>query len=147
MKIAVLTSNPNSFLIENISKYYTLETVCHELRTSIRHFLPFYLRRARKHPFRISLEVMYQIVKLLVDKHEQRNFSYQGPICKTTNINSKKITKVLSAIDPDILLIDGTSIVKNRVLKIAKRGVINVHCGINPLYRGGGNPWVVKLAG
>jgi methionyl-tRNA formyltransferase len=51
-------------------------------------------------------------------------------------INSNETIELLQQVDPDTLLVYGTSVVKNTVLGLARDVCLNMHTGISPYYRG-----------
>lgn len=53
-----------------------------------------------------------------------------------TGINSAQTIALLKQIDPDALLIYGTTVVKSEILDLARDICINMHTGISPYYRG-----------
>jgi len=58
------------------------------------------------------------------------------PHYKVKNINDKKTKSILKKLKPDLIVVFGTSIIKSPVIMIPKKGILNLHSGIVPLYRG-----------
>lgn len=59
------------------------------------------------------------------------------PLIKTSDINDLETREATKALDPDILLSNNFhQIIGPEILKIPKKGSVNVHPGIIPLYRG-----------
>ncbi|MBK8339844.1 MAG: hypothetical protein IPK99_07515 [Flavobacteriales bacterium] len=52
------------------------------------------------------------------------------------DINSQEVVDLLERERPELLLVYGTKILKEPVLRTARRGVLNAHCSILPEYRG-----------
>jgi len=52
------------------------------------------------------------------------------------NINSKDVQKIITSLKPDIGIIVGTSILKNKIISLFPKGVLNLHTGLLPKYRG-----------
>ncbi|WP_159039841.1 formyltransferase family protein [Christiangramia fulva] len=52
------------------------------------------------------------------------------------DINSELTLKVLNDIDPDYIILFGTSIIQNELLKAFPQRVINLHLGLSPWYKG-----------
>jgi len=52
------------------------------------------------------------------------------------NVNSAETIKLLQKYQPDLVVINGTRIIKKEVLKAIKAPFINTHVGITPKYRG-----------
>jgi methionyl-tRNA formyltransferase len=51
-------------------------------------------------------------------------------------INSAEGERVVSSLDPDVILVFGTVMVKNHLLSLAREVALNLHTGISPYYRG-----------
>ena len=51
------------------------------------------------------------------------------------NINEGKCIEFISEQNPDIIAVCGTTVLKPEVFRLAKRGTINIHCGVTPEYR------------
>jgi hypothetical protein len=51
-------------------------------------------------------------------------------------INSGGFAALLEEIGPDIVVVLGNSVIKPRVISIPARGMINIHSGLSPYYRG-----------
>lgn len=52
------------------------------------------------------------------------------------SVNSEENISILKHISPDIVVVNGTRIVSEKVLKAVNARFINIHAGITPLYRG-----------
>ncbi|MES2893433.1 MAG: formyl transferase [Bacteroidota bacterium] len=52
------------------------------------------------------------------------------------SINSVKTIQLLSELNPDLIIINGTRIISSKVLKSVSCTFINIHAGITPKYRG-----------
>lgn len=50
--------------------------------------------------------------------------------------NSKQSEEILTDLQPDVLVIYGTSIIKDHILNLAKQKALNMHTGKSPYYRG-----------
>jgi folate-dependent phosphoribosylglycinamide formyltransferase PurN len=59
-------------------------------------------------------------------------------------INDKETELKIHQFNPDILIVFGTSIVKENIFMIPKIGTLNIHPGINPKYKGAGSFWALK---
>jgi methionyl-tRNA formyltransferase len=53
-------------------------------------------------------------------------------------INSDESYNLIKSLEPDVILIYGTSVISDRILSLARREAINMHTGISPYYRGAG---------
>jgi len=65
------------------------------------------------------------------------------PIFEVAHINNNTSYHLLKLLNPDILVVCGTSIIKSKIFNIPKNKTINLHCGITPEYRGFGNFWAL----
>ena len=59
-----------------------------------------------------------------------------APVHEVASINSKRARKLLQDLQPDILVINGTSIVKEPIIRLAGTAAINLHTGVVPDFRG-----------
>lgn len=83
--------------------------------------------------FLLSRKRISEIKKLygLSDKkYSKENFK------KVVSVNSNETIKILEEISPDLIIVNGTRIIANKVLKNIKSTFINTHVGITPKYRG-----------
>lgn len=53
------------------------------------------------------------------------------------SINNLKYVKIMKDLAPDIILVMGTSLIKEDIIKLPSLGILNIHTGISPFYRGG----------
>jgi methionyl-tRNA formyltransferase len=51
-------------------------------------------------------------------------------------INSTEGVNLVSSLQPDVILVFGTGVVKERILSLARNVALNLHTGISPYYRG-----------
>ena len=57
-------------------------------------------------------------------------------------INSEKILKKIEDINPNLIILNATSLIKKKLINLYKNKIINVHAGLIPYYRGTGcNVW------
>lgn len=52
------------------------------------------------------------------------------------DINNKEVEKILQKINPDLVLVNGTRIIKKNILLSINKPFVNTHVGITPRYRG-----------
>ena len=57
------------------------------------------------------------------------------PSTEVENINSESVLNRIKEINPDLILVHGTSIVKNHIIENSKLA-LNLHWGLSPYYRG-----------
>jgi hypothetical protein len=50
--------------------------------------------------------------------------------------NGKRCLDHLAAIQPDVIAVYGTVVIKAKVMAAARKGILNIHTGISPRYRG-----------
>jgi methionyl-tRNA formyltransferase len=64
------------------------------------------------------------------------NFLVPHLVTRVHGINSEEATAVVSSLHPDVILVFGTSVVKDSVLTLARDVALNLHTGVSPYYRG-----------
>ncbi len=72
----------------------------------------------------------------------QRKFNDfpKNPIVKTDSINSQEIFEIIEAEMPDLIIVSGTSLIKEKILSLKPSiGIINLHTGLSPYIKGGPN--------
>ena len=62
--------------------------------------------------------------------------NFPAEVFNTSNLNSDESVQKLRALGPDLILLDGSVIIKPPVIASAKNGAINSHPGLLPEYRG-----------
>ena len=50
-------------------------------------------------------------------------------------INSEKILKKIEDINPNLIILNATSLIKKKLINLYKNKIINVHAGLIPYYR------------
>lgn len=56
------------------------------------------------------------------------------------SINSEASVNFIKSLQPDLIMVSGTSIVKTDILKLPiKKGIVNLHTGLSPYIKGGPN--------
>jgi methionyl-tRNA formyltransferase len=61
-------------------------------------------------------------------------------LIKVKNVNDEEVLNFLKNINPDILIISGTRIIKSPILNLpVKLGILNLHTGLSPYVKGGPN--------
>jgi methionyl-tRNA formyltransferase len=63
-------------------------------------------------------------------------FSHPELLQHVHGINTAEGVRVVSSLEPDLILVFGTGIVGNKILSLARRVALNMHTGISPYYRG-----------
>jgi methionyl-tRNA formyltransferase len=64
------------------------------------------------------------------------SFSVPELVTRVHGINSKEGVRVVSSLQPDVILVFGTGVVRERILSLARNVALNLHTGISPYYRG-----------
>ncbi len=62
--------------------------------------------------------------------------THRPPNHRVTSVNDERTTALLSALQPDVVVVHGTRIISTAVLKTMACPVINMHAGITLRYRG-----------
>jgi len=61
------------------------------------------------------------------------------------NVNSKKTIETINKLNPDVIIVNGTTIISSKVLNSSNAVFINTHVGITPEYRGvHGGYWALR---
>ena len=55
------------------------------------------------------------------------------------SINTEAGVDTIRKIQPDVILVYGTEVISDKILRLARMGVLNMHTGISPYYRGAGS--------
>ena len=139
MKIVVLTSNSlrHKFLANTLSSYCDDALIISECKPQTSSF------DDSKNYTKIENHF------LLRDKTEKSFFPNDNYFISKTlpilykEVNSPYVYKVIKNFKPDILIIFGSSIIKEPLISLLPTGhIINLHLGISPYYRGSGtNFW------
>jgi len=80
-----------------------------------------------------ELEMVRERQKDLEDLAETLNI----PVYRVENYHAAPAITLLQKADADLGILYGTNIIKEEVFSIPKRGSINIHQGLAPIYRGG----------
>ena len=139
MKIVVLTSNSlrHKFLANTLSSYCDDALIISECKPQTSSF----------DDSKNSIEIENHF--LLRDETEKSFFPNDNYFIPKTlpivykEVNSPYVYEVIKNFKPDILIIFGSSIIKEPLLSLLPTGhIINLHLGISPYYRGSGtNFW------
>lgn len=73
---------------------------------------------------------------LLFGAADTIQFPHSVPSYKVDNINDKFVYDKVMELAPDLIVVLGTSIIKPPLIKVPAKGMINLHMGITPEYRG-----------
>lgn len=75
-------------------------------------------------------------------KHYQTTFKGypQSEIIKTSDINDNRINEILKQLNPELVIVSGTSLIRKSLIELKfPKGIINLHTGISPYVKGGPN--------
>jgi len=62
------------------------------------------------------------------------------PLLKTDNINTDNVYNFTQNLEPNIIMVSGTSLIKEKLLSLKPSiGIINLHTGLSPYIKGGPN--------
>ena len=68
------------------------------------------------------------------------NFPNTPPITEVQKINSEETVDFIKSLMPDLLVVSGTSILKEKILSLSfPKGIVNLHTGLSPYIKGGPN--------
>ena len=87
-----------------------------------------------------TIWIYSQITKRYIAKHllkpnNFKNFPTEIDLHRVKNASSSQCLSILKSLEPELIIVFGTSILKPEVLSIAKRYTLNIHGGIVPKYR------------
>jgi methionyl-tRNA formyltransferase len=128
MKTIVLTTDTkhHTFFIRELAKVHPIHSTVLETSTLEPGF-------SVKHDFEDQREEFEQVHLL---ENENISIDKFSETISFDNINSSECLSYLSKIKPDVLLVYGTRIIRNAVIRVCPEGIINLH-GANPeKYRG-----------
>lgn len=76
-------------------------------------------------------------IEEIIGQHDLKPINYEAGFCQfVNNINSDKVCRQLKALNPDVVVINGTRILSKKILEIINIPFLNIHTGITPKYRG-----------
>ena len=64
-------------------------------------------------------------------KLERPELAFEVP-----HINDRRVVELARQLSPDIIAVFGTSLIKGPLLKLGRLGIVNLHGGLSPKYRG-----------
>ncbi|MBA3469235.1 MAG: formyl transferase [Herpetosiphonaceae bacterium] len=111
----------------------------------------FIRRRIKKHGLtKVAGQILFQLLVVPYLKRQSRpriaeiwrQFNFIAAaipaekIVKVDSVNSPATITLLQALEPDIVIVNGTRIIAKKVLEAIAAPFVNMHAGITPLYRG-----------
>ena len=124
VKCVIIQKVPPKFLIKKISSF--IKKI--GLINTISETFYFLLNKSPK-----NKEVLAWFKERTANSENEKD--WLAPIKVVSDINSDESYLFLQNINPDIIVIWGGSILKKRILDLAKY-CLNIHSGVAPLYRG-----------
>jgi methionyl-tRNA formyltransferase len=79
---------------------------------------------------------MQEQLRRVFGSENPSEFKHHALVQHVSGINTAEGYRVVSALNPDTLLVFGTGIVGGRILRLARTIALNVHTGLSPYYRG-----------
>ena len=155
MKISIIVGNALMFkyLAYEIQKEFNSEQIqiIVENTYSKENFKKQIIFRIKKYGIiKFIDEVLYRLYESIIQKNKQiynNHFQESEKLLIdyfSKNINDIKTEQIIKKFNPDILIIFGTSIIKENIFSIPKYGTLNIHPGVNPKYKGAGSFWALK---
>lgn len=159
MKIILLAGNgvSSKFIFNGLKNKVAIEKV---LMTSSVSKSKMVKRRIKRLGFlKVANQLIFQIVVTRLLKQSSRNKYYKrveelgldktnipsDTIVHVGSVNSDECINQLKEINPDIVIVNGTSIISDKVLNSTDAIFINTHIGITPQYRGvHGGYWALR---
>lgn len=86
-------------------------------------------------PFKNSFYRVFRKFKY-VDTSARTLKNYCKVVHEVPNLTGKKCETILSSINPDVIVLGGSRIIKENILCIPRVGTLNAHPGMLPYYRG-----------
>lgn len=150
VKIVMLSGQPisSTLMFHGLSETYEIETVIQETPVSMKTIMK---RRAKKIGyFNAAGQIAFGLLVLPIVKKFSKNrkaeifqkFNLNNSeipaekITKVSSVNSEESILALKRINPDIVVVNGSRIVSQKVLSSIDAVFINTHEGITPRYRG-----------
>ena len=151
MKIAIATQN-NDFCKSLIALYLQESEVRPSLiifeETGFSGYFKQIRARYRRYGVLKTIDMcLYYAFMALRPKKEFMHEAYKNdhiPTISTKSLNTREISQRLLRDETDLVILISTGLVDESFMASCKSGAVNIHPGINPLYRGaGGNFWAL----
>ncbi len=157
MKIVMLAGKGDSskFVFNEIQKYYPIIKVLEEESPNKFNMIRNRVRRVGW--INVIGQIMFLLfskllkvksknrIKKLIEDYELSKSPINERVLKhVTSVNSDEAIEELKHLDPDIVIVNGTRIISQKVLSSVRAKFINTHLGITPKYRGvHGGYWAI----
>ena len=149
-KIVIICNNEKlpSFIYNGLKKGYNIKNVIVESPLKKRVIIKNRIKKLGL--FRVIGQILFRIIifNFLNKKSQKRKFQIikyynlcdkkidNNQIIRVQSVNSYACIKALLNINPKIVIVFGTRIISDKVLKKVKSTFINIHAGMTPMYRG-----------
>ncbi len=134
------TINASNIYVEKLTNNYEI-FVLEEKNITFPKAIKTLKKRWGKYGFWSVLNLLaLRVFLLFFHKPEEVNKNYK-PDLKVQDLTGIKTQEFLTSVAPDILIINGCSILKKELLNVILCPIINAHFGITPRFRGRGNFW------
>ena len=118
--------------MHQLLKRYSVPQFCSKLIEKVMHII---LRDTHKKQ-RAMINILGEDMCL--------NFKDPEKIVYVKGINMPSSIEIVKNYSPDLILIYGTGIIGRRIMEIPTKGILNMHTGMSPIYRGtGGVFWPI----
>jgi folate-dependent phosphoribosylglycinamide formyltransferase PurN len=84
----------------------------------------------------LSIFSQKRIEEIIKDNNLDSNDIPTDKLKLVSSINAKSTIELIKAINPDLIIVNGTRIISKKVLQAVNCKFINAHAGITPMYRG-----------
>ncbi|MEJ5961311.1 formyl transferase [Pedobacter immunditicola] len=150
-KIVILAGKgKSSYILYNaLRQEFQIHSIILEEGTPTSVFLKRRLKKLGL--FKVSGQILFKVLALPLIQLESRkryrelwnSFGFdttldpaKDPVEYVDSVNSKQTLALLKAIEPDLVIVNGTRIISKNVLQNIPCKFINTHVGITPKYRG-----------
>jgi folate-dependent phosphoribosylglycinamide formyltransferase PurN len=105
-------------------------------RYSAREFLSRVRAKLRDRLIRRGERRQAAYRRILFPEGESGLMPRRDLIRRVPSHNGKRCLELLAAVKPDVIAVYGTVVIKEKVVVAARKGILNMHTGISPRYRG-----------
>lgn len=136
-----------NIVYNSLKEYYDIEAVIEEKPVPMNEFLKRRIKRLGIVNVAGQLLFQFAIAKYLRVTSRKRRQKIldqsslnpavipSGKIIKLNSVNDKSTIALLQKLDPELVVVNGTRIISDEVLKCIPARFINIHAGITPKYR------------
>ena len=148
-KIVMLVGHSNSskIMYNSLKNDFNILLIVREAKISRKIFMQRrvenlgYIKVLGQIAFMVFNKILYRIsLKKIMKLYERYHLNVEtfpeDRIVDVPTINSHEVIKILKNIQPNIIIVNGTRIIKKEILEASKAIILNTHLGITPKYRG-----------